>query len=294
MGFRILQGRMVVSCATSYAAMATWALVLILGALSGASAAQRQSGAAAPPRPSGKASAVIDMTGQWVSIVDEDWVWRMATPAKGDFASVPLNKEGERVTLLWDPAKDKAAGNECKAYWAGNIMRIPGRFRISWVDDNTLQIESDAGMQKRLFHFDGSKWKQGQLLPQGDTVAMWEKQIQTRSGSGPFGGPAPGKGGKLHAVTRHMSPGYLHKNGIPYSEESVMTEHYTVVTVHGVKYLILTSVFEDPKYLTEPYILSSQFKLETDESKWEPSPCRPTWPLSIREKLGPRARRESQ
>lgn len=58
----------------------------------------------APP-PTGHAGAVIDLTGYWVSIVDEDWRWRMVTAPKGDFASVPLNAEGRRVGGLWDPAR---------------------------------------------------------------------------------------------------------------------------------------------------------------------------------------------
>ena len=37
-----------------------------------------------------------DLTGYWVSVVTEDWRFRMVTPAKGDFASVPLNGPGRR------------------------------------------------------------------------------------------------------------------------------------------------------------------------------------------------------
>jgi hypothetical protein len=255
------------------------AVLLVLSMLCGSSLGQRRG--SAPPA-SGKAGAVIDMTGYWVSIVDEDWAWRMLTPAKGDHASLPLNAEGIRVTNAWDPEKDKAEGNECKAYGAGNIMRIPERLHITWVDDNTLQIETDAGMQKRLFHFDGSKWSGGEPQLQGDSVAKWEKQLQTRSGSGPFGGPEPGKGGKLHVVTTHMKAGYLRKNGVPYSGNAVMNEYFNVFTTNGITYLFLASVLDDPTYLREPYIVSSQFKKEPDGSKWDPTPCRPLWPLQIR------------
>ena len=257
-----------------------------LGALGGARAAQRQGGAGGSAPASAKARAVIDVTGYWVSIVDEDWVWRMMTPAKGDYTSAPLNAEGRRVTDSWDPAKDEAEGNQCKAYGAGGIMRMPARLHIFWVDDNTLEMDIDAGQQKRLFHFDGSKWHGGEPDLQGDSVATWEKQLQRRAGT-PFDGPAPGMGGNLHVVTTHMKPGYLEKNGVPYSGNAVLNEHFTVIDLHGaVTYLILTSQIEDPTYLREPFLLSSQFKREADGSKWDPSPCRPTWPLSLREKLG--------
>ena len=257
-----------------------------LGALGGARAAQRQGGAGGSAPASAKARAVIDVTGYWVSIVDEDWVWRMMTPAKGDYTSAPLNAEGRRVTDSWDPAKDEAEGNQCKAYGAGGIMRMPARLHIFWVDDNTLEMDIDAGQQKRLFHFDGSKWHGGEPDLQGDSVATWEKQLQRRAGT-PFDGPAPGMGGNLHVVTTHMKPGYLEKNGVPYSGNAVLNEHFTVIDLHGaVTYLILTSQIEDPTYLREPFLLSSQFKREPDGSKWDPSPCRPTWPMSLRAKLG--------
>ena len=165
-----------------YAAGMVAAALVALSAWSGAHAAQRQGGAARSAPASAKAGAVIDVTGYWVSIVDEDWVWRMMTPAKGDYTSVPLNAEGRRVTDAWDPAKDEAEGNQCKAYGAGGIMRIPERLHITWVDDNTLQIETDAGMQKRLFHFDGSKWPGGEPQLQGYSVATLEKQPQRRAG----------------------------------------------------------------------------------------------------------------
>jgi hypothetical protein len=269
-----------------YTAAAGAVLLVILGALGGAHGAQRQGGAARSAPASAKAGAVIDVTGYWVSIVDEDWVWRMMTPAKGDYTSAPLNAEGRRVTDAWDPAKDESEGNQCKAYGAGGIMRMPERLHIFWADDNTLEMDIDAGMQKRLFHFDGSKWHGGEPELQGDSVATWEKELQRRAGS-PFDGPAPGKGGNLHVVTAHMKPGYLEKNGVPYSGNAVLNEHFTVIDLHGTAtYLILTSTIEDPTYLREPFLLSSQFKKEPDGSKWDPEPCRPLWPMSLRAKLG--------
>lgn len=246
-----------------------------------AQAQQAPAGQAAENRPSAKSRALIDITGYWVSIVNEDWVYRMMTPAKGDRAFVPLNVAGQQVADAWDPAKDQAEGNECKAYGAGNIMRIPERLHITWVDDNTLQIETDAGMQKRLFHFNGAKWPGGEPQLQGYSVATFEKQPQLRAG-GIVHGPAAGTGGSLHVVTTHMRPGYLQKNGIPYSGDAILTEFYHLIDLHGTGFLILTSIVNDPTYLRQPYVLSSQFKREPDGSKWDPAPCRPLWPLSIR------------
>src|SRR5437764_2091774 len=115
----------------------------------------QRGGPPAPPR-SPKEAAPVDLTGYWVSLVTEDWRWRMVTPLKGDSASVPVNQAAKAVMNAWDPAKDEAAGNQCKAYGAAAIMRLPGRLRISWQDDNTLKVETDAGTQTRIFHFGGT------------------------------------------------------------------------------------------------------------------------------------------
>ena len=80
---------------------------------------------ARPPR-SPKEAAPVDLTGYWVSLVTEDWRWRMVTPIKGDSASVPINPAAKQIMNNWDPAKDKAAGNQCKGYGAPAIMRRPG------------------------------------------------------------------------------------------------------------------------------------------------------------------------
>ena len=59
-----------------------------------------------PPMP--KAASPVDFTGYWVSVVTEDWRWRMVTPIKGDFAGIPLTLEGRKLGESWDPAKDEA------------------------------------------------------------------------------------------------------------------------------------------------------------------------------------------
>src|ERR1051325_3329046 len=134
-----------------------------------------------PPPQTPKSAAPIDITGYWVAIVTEDWRWRMLTPPKGDYASVPINNEGRRVADSWNLAKDEAAGLACKPYGVGNIMRMPGRMHITWQDDNTLKAEFDAGTQTRLLHFGkgpaGPERSRGAAAGapswQGDSHAEW-------------------------------------------------------------------------------------------------------------------------
>ena len=122
--------------------------ILLLTAAVGA-----QSRATQAPVSTARADAPIDLTGQWVAIISEDWRWRMITPPKGDIVSIPLNLQGQQAAEAWDPARDESAGEQCKAYGAPGLMRGPIRMRISWQDDNTLKLETDYGTQTRLLHF---------------------------------------------------------------------------------------------------------------------------------------------
>ena len=104
------------------------AMVLLLIPL--AAHAQGRGNRGGPP-PAAKQASPIDLTGYGL-VVTEDWRWRMLTPPEGSYPSVPLNAEGKRIADSWDPAKDEAAGEQCRGYGAGNIMRLPGRLHITW------------------------------------------------------------------------------------------------------------------------------------------------------------------
>jgi hypothetical protein len=220
---------------------------------------------AAPP-PTPKAIAPIDLTGYWVALVTEDWRYRMVTPAKGDYAAVPLNPEGRRVADTWDPAKDEAAGNQCKSYGAAGLFRVPTRLHITWADDNTLKIETDAGTQTRMLHFTSAGGAGGDW--QGVSDAHWDLLRQGRGFLGKV------IGGSLTVTTTKMKPGYLRKNGVPYSANAVLTEFFDRTDeTDGSSLLIVTTQVEDPLYLVQPFITSTHFKKQADASGWNPTPC---------------------
>jgi len=227
-----------------------------------------------PPAPTARASAPIDLTGSWVAIVNEDWRYRMITPPKGDYRGIPITKEALQIVNAWDPEADEAAGNQCKSYGAAAIMRVPGRIHVTWQDDNTLRLDTDAGMQTRLFRFAASPAPADKPTWQGRSSARWE-----RPGLGRGGGPAgPPGGGSLNVVTTNMRAGYLRKNGVPYSENARTTEYFDVAPQPGGgQLLVVTTIVDDPRYLTQPFIVSSHFKKETDASKWDPTPCSALW-----------------
>ena len=269
---------------------------LLVTAIAPSALAQRGRGAGpAPAAQSPRSGAPIDLTGYWVSIVNEDWRWRMVTPLKGDVSSVPLNPEGRKVAESWDPATD----GSCLAYGAAGLMRMPTRLNITWENDTTLKIETDAGMQTRRLLFDGTMTPSASSL-QGFSVAEWERPAggRGRFGGGPgAGGPAPpaaavpppgaarggGPGaaagpaaGSLKVVTTHLSAAWLRRNGVPYSDQTTMTEYFDrFATPGGDQWLIITTVVNDPRYLTQEFVTSTHYRREPDGSKWDPSPCRP-------------------
>jgi hypothetical protein len=247
--------------------------------LPGQGKAQQTPGKA--PQPA-KVAAPIDLTGYWVTIITQDWRWRMVTPAKGDYAGVPITAEAKRVADTWDPAKDQATGAACKSYGAPELMHSPTRLHITWRDDNTLRVDTDYGMQTRLLHFGG--WKgSGASSLQGDSAAVWEipKSAGLDFGRPPEDGEvraAPIRYGDMKVITDHLTAGYLRKNGVPYSANAVVTEYWDLFKEpNGDQRIMLAMRVNDPVYLTTPWVTVLQFKKEADNSKWDPSPCDPKW-----------------
>jgi hypothetical protein len=204
----------------------------------------------------------------------------------------------------WDPAADAAAGEACRAFGAGGIMRLPMRLKIAWTDENTLRFETDLGNQVRTLHFDRAaradtvpRWQGHSMAewlgvpppanPFGALVAPTQEAAAARSGRAEAGSaaggaaraePAPTRG-SLKVVTTNLRPGYLRKNGVPYSEGAVVTEYFDRFAMFGNDYLQVVTVVADPAYLTTPFVVSNQFKREPDDSKWNPTPCMTDAPL---------------
>jgi hypothetical protein len=239
-----------------------------------------------------KAAAPIDLTGYWVSVVTEDWRYRMLTAPKGDYYSIPLTPEARKVADTWDAARDVAQGKQCMAYGAPAIMRQPSRVQVAWDSENTLKVEIDAGKQTRIFAFGAPRQSAGEPTMQGSSIAQWQSPQITRfytskisaqdpdtpgfRGQTPAGSAPPDTrklGGTLRVVTTHLKPGYLRNNGVPYSANAVLTEYYDIHQDAGQEYMVITSIVEDPQYLYVPWVVSNQFRREPDGSKWKLHDC---------------------
>jgi hypothetical protein len=248
------------------------ALALIASTLlSGRVAAQPPAAAPAPPAKPREA-APIDLTGQWVAIVNEDWRWRMVTPPKGDYASVPLNDEGRRVADQWDPTQDGA----CEAYGAAALLRMPTRLRIRWDGDARLVVETDAGRQVRNLDFGAPAQGVARSL-QGQSAAKWVTPPRPAGGpglAGAGGGGAARAGGYLEVQTTNLTAGWLRRNGVPYSEDAVVTEYFArFAAPNGDEWLMVTTIVDDARYLTQRYVTSSHFRKEPEGGRFNPRAC---------------------
>jgi hypothetical protein len=221
---------------------------------------------AAAPAVTGRSQAPYDPAGYWVALVTDDWRYRMLTPPKGNADYMPVNAEARRVMDTWDPAKDEASGEACRAYGAAGVMRLPGRLHITWESDNTLKMDLDAGTQTRRFVF-GSAPPAAEPSWQGTSTARWMFPPAGR------GRGAPAQTGQLVVTTTRMRPGYLRKNGVPYSANATLTEYYLRLLDEGQEYLAVTMMVDDPQYLAQPYIKTYQYKKQADATGWNPTPC---------------------
>ena len=270
--------------------------VLLLGSTAlwaqQARAPGNRAGAGAAP-PSAQDQAPYDPTGYWVSLITQNWRFRMVAKGPGDYIGAPLNPEAKKLADAWTPAQAAAAAKDCEAYGGAIIMWLPERLHISWQDANDLRVETDAGMQTRILHFvAGARGMPGeaQAAPpapagiqpsrQGYSVARWVLAANGGArGARPTGaGAGMPRYGSLEVTTDHMLPGLLAKNGIPYDGNTKKTEWWDLRKEangegSGEQWLSISTTVVDPHYLTRPYIYDPVFQKEADGAKWDPSPC---------------------
>jgi hypothetical protein len=227
-------------------------------------------------------AAPIDLTGYWTSVVTEDWRWRMLTPPKGDYASIPLSPAGKKLADQFNPALYGGVDYQtsqiidCRAYGAAGLMRMPTRLHISWENPNELKLESDWGEQTRRIYFDQAQLPTAPSL-QGSSLGSWQYPPPVGVGFGFFPLPPRGKPtqGKLKVMTGRLAGGWLRRNGVPYSDRTRMTEYFQAFKdALGRRWFDVTTVVVDPTYLINPLVTSSDFRQEPDGAKWSPHPCK--------------------
>src|SRR5215470_16223059 len=262
-------------------------MTLIAGAIAIVHAQGRGGQAAAPPQPqSAQQAALIDLTGYWVSVVDEDWRFRMMTPPKGDYAQVPLNAAARKIADQFNP--DLYGGArfqtsqiiDCRAYGAAALMHMPTRLL------HFTPGKPNGNIEQALRNGEIGGGHEPASM-QGYSIAAWEQPYRfnqttfQRGVVGRGGGLGQNRtgevqpGGSLGVVTTDLAPGWLRRNGVPYSAKTRLIEHFmTFQDPTGKDWFTDTTEVVDPEYLNTPFFISSEFQREPDGSKWAPHPCK--------------------
>ena len=176
-------------------------------------------------------------------------------------AKIPLNAEGRRVPKLGTRLRTRRTARPCRSYGAGHIMRVPGRLHIHWADDDTLQVDTGFG------DADSSLSASPTPTPMEPAAPSWQED--TRRAARGWDRTSPPRviayaafyrppnaprylGGDHNALA---AGGILLKNGVPYSEDARVEEHfYTFTEPNGDTWLVVTTIITDPRYLIEPYV----------------------------------------
>jgi glyoxylase-like metal-dependent hydrolase (beta-lactamase superfamily II) len=203
------------------------------------------------------ALAQIDLSGEWNPVFHEDQPERIPGPEIGDYLGLPITDAARMRGDIWDAEILTLPEHQCKPHPADYGPRGPFNLRI-WkeVDTPTQQIIA--------WHTHGS-WQAPER-----TIYMDGRPHPPEYAAHTWQGFSTGKwdGDILTVTTTHLKIGWIRRNGIPRSDRATLTEHWIR---HGDR-LTLVSIVNDPVYLTEPFIRSTDFVADPHQ-QIDPYPC---------------------
>jgi hypothetical protein len=205
---------------------------------------------------SAPAFAQMDFSGEWNPIHQEDQPERAAGPDVGDYTGIPINDAARMRGDTWAASIQTLPEWQCRPHSADYIWRGPSQLKITKeTDPVTRQIK--AFHVEFLRSVDNPIWLDGRPHPPeyaehtwgGFSTGVWDGQVLT-------------------VTVTHLKEGYLRRNGLPRSDKATITQH---IFRHG-DYLTAVIVMNDPVYLTEPFVRSSEYRLNLT-GQVAPYPC---------------------
>jgi hypothetical protein len=199
----------------------------------------------------------IDPSGEWAPRFHEDQPERLAGPEIGDYLGLPINDAARLRGDSWDASILTLPEHQCKPHPADYGPRGPANLRI-WK-------EVDKDSQQLIAYHTHISWQAPER-----TIWMDDRPHPPDYAAHTWQGFSTGKweGDTLTVVTTHLKTGWIRRNGIPRSDRATLTEHWIR---HG-DYLTLVSIVEDPAYLTEPFIRTTNWVLDPRQ-QIAPYPC---------------------
>ncbi|HEX4023941.1 MAG TPA: hypothetical protein VHX52_04455 [Steroidobacteraceae bacterium] len=193
------------------------------------------------------ATAQVDLSGNWAARLHEDYHSRGPGPNAVDYLGIPLNAQGRANALGYSADTISEPQRQC-LYWPPHYL-LEGPFSLKlWADTDPVNgavvawnISGSADRAPMKIWMDGRPRPDPDALRSqaGFTIGQWQ-------------------GDTLVATTTNIKDGYLTRNGVPSSDQETLTlwisRHEETLTVTGI--------IQDPDYLSEPYVLSRDFKLD--------------------------------
>jgi len=189
--------------------------------------------------------AQIDISGEWSSRIHEDQPHRVPGPELGDYTGLPINAAARQKASGWDASILSLPEHMAQPHPAQYFMRGPGpQMRINKIIDPVTQTMIAYTLEGVFGRDDRVLWMDGRSHPSENAEHTWD-------------GFSTGvvEGNQLTITTTHMKYGVIQRNGVPASPSAVLTEHFVR---HG-DWLTLVSLVDDPIYLEEPFIRTSQW-----------------------------------
>jgi len=191
-----------------------------------------------------------DIAGEWDNRFDEDFLERIPGPDIGDYLGIPINAAARRHAESWDASLLTLPEHQCKPHPSDYGIRGPAQMRV-WKEVDTVTQQLIA-YHTHIFWQAPERviWMDGRPHPPDYAPHTWQ-------------GFSTGKweGDVLTITTTHLKTGWIRRNGIPRSEKAVITEHWVR---HG-KYLTVATIVNDPAYLSEPFIRTTDFVQNPDQ-----------------------------
>jgi len=205
------------------------------------------------------AFAQMDLAGEWAPQFHEDQPERLGGPDVGDYAGLPINDAARMMADAWNADILSVPEHQCKPHPSDYSPRGPAQLQI-WKEVDPVSREVIAWRThiqwqapERWIYMDGRPHPDEFAAHtwQGFSTGEWIGQI-------------------LKVTTTHLKKGWIRRNGVPRSDQAELTEYFWR---HG-DYLTWTVIINDPMYLTEPMLRSSDFR-------WSPGQNVGNYPCTI-------------
>jgi cyclase len=193
-----------------------------------------------------QATAQRDLSGEWSARYHEDQEHRIPGPMLGDYTGLPINDAARLKADSWDASILSLREHQAKPHPSTYSLRGPANIRIRKEVDPVTQQTIAYELFGTFGQATRTIWLDGRTHPPAYAPHTWAGFSTGRW-----------QGDMLTVTSTHFKAGWLQRNGVAHTDRATMTEHFIR---HGDVLTVITIV-DDPIYLEEPFIRSSNWVL---------------------------------